>query len=352
MSKEPANRRTEIISKIQNKKRQEVNPVVLSEEVIQGNISSLSQAITITESSLEADKIIAAELLRHILPHSGKSLRIGITGVPGAGKSTFIEAFGLELIKLGKKIAVLAVDPSSEAGKGSILGDKTRMNELASHEHAFVRPSPSSGLKGGVARKTRESIFLCESAGFDIILVETVGVGQSETAVRSMVDVFLLISIAGAGDELQGIKRGIMEFADIVVVNKSDGDNIARSKTAKADIQKALHLFPPLESGWIPQALLCSSLERKGLAETWEAVMKYQEKMITTGYFNELRVNQSSWWLKESIQEMLLADFNNHPKVSNHLKSLEIKVKRGEVSVSEASEQLISLYLGNDSSQG
>ncbi|MEX1188103.1 MAG: methylmalonyl Co-A mutase-associated GTPase MeaB [Bacteroidia bacterium] len=337
-------RRSDIIEKIKQRSKEELNPQKLANELLAGDKNALASSVTLIESVKDSDSVIAAEVLRHILPHSGNSLRIGITGSPGAGKSTFIEAFGMFLLKLGKKVAVLAVDPSSESGKGSILGDKTRMNDLAAHPDSFIRPSPSSGNSGGVARKTRECIFLCEAAGFDTILIETVGVGQSETAVKSMVDVFLLLSIAGAGDELQGIKRGIMEMADIVLVNKADGDNLNRSKAAKSDIQRALHLFPPSDSGWIPLSLLCSSINSTGLEEVWNSIEKFESQLKTTAYFKQNRENQSKWWLKESIQEKLLNDFNQHPAIKKEKKILEKKVQAGELSVSEASERLVQLY--------
>lgn len=346
MKNKDSERRSDLINKIKLRSKSELNPQQIGDAVLLGDINALSHAITLVESHREEDIIASADLLRLLLPHSGKSIRIGITGMPGAGKSTFIEALGMYLIKLGKKVAVLAVDPSSEQGKGSILGDKTRMNDLASHPDSFIRPSPSSGIQGGVARKTRESIFLCEAAGFDTILIETVGVGQSETTVKSMVDLFILISIAGAGDELQGIKRGIMEMADLVVVNKADGDNVSKSTAAKMDIQRALHLFPATDSGWIPKSLLCSSIEQTGFKEIWETVINFESQLQSNGYFQEHRKEQSTWWLKESIQNMLLSDFNEHPQVEKQKHIYERQVQLGEISVSEASEKLIALYKG------
>ena len=346
MKNKDSERRSDLINKIKLRSKSEVKPQQIADAVLEGDINALSNAITLVESHREEDIKASADLLRLLLPHSGKSIRIGITGMPGAGKSTFIEALGMYLIQLGKKVAVLAVDPSSEQGKGSILGDKTRMNDLASHPESFIRPSPSSGIQGGVARKTRESIFLCEAAGFDTILIETVGVGQSETAVKSMVDLFMLISIAGAGDELQGIKRGIMEMADLVVVNKADGDNVSKSTAARMDIQRALHLFPATDSGWIPKSLLCSSIERTGLKEIWDTVLSFESQLQFNGYFEEHRKEQSTWWLKESIQDMLLSDFNEHPEVDKQKHVYENQVQSGEISVSEAAENLISLYKG------
>ena len=316
----------------------------LAVQLQSGNRSALARAITLVESAQETDIIKAEQLLRLILPHSGKSMRIGISGVPGAGKSTFIEAFGSYLLQAGKKVAVLAVDPSSEAGKGSILGDKTRMNELAAHPDAFIRPSPASGALGGVARKTREAIFLCEAAGYDWILVETVGVGQSETAVHSMVDFFLLIALAGAGDELQGIKRGIMEMADLVVINKADGDNLPKAKAARQEVQRALHFFPELPSGWIPEALLASSLEKSGLAEILDAIDRYRQHVQRNSYFEQHRKEQSRWWLRETIQHALVDLFFAQPTVQQELLLREEEVLRQQQSVSEAARHLIAVF--------
>jgi LAO/AO transport system kinase len=316
----------------------------LAMQLQSGNRSALARAITLVESAQEVDITKAEQLLRLILPHSGKSTRIGISGVPGAGKSTLIEAFGNYLLQAGKKVAVLAVDPSSEAGKGSILGDKTRMNELAAHPDAFIRPSPASGALGGVARKTREAIFLCEAAGYDWILVETVGVGQSETAVHSMVDFFLLIALAGAGDELQGIKRGIMEMADLVVINKADGDNLPKAKAARQEVQRALHFFPELPSGWAPEALLTSALEKTGLAEILESIDRYRQHVQLNGYFDQNRKEQSRWWLKETIQHALVDLFFAQPEVQKELLLREEEVLRQQQSVSEAARHLISVF--------
>jgi LAO/AO transport system kinase len=336
--------RSDIIRKIKEGLSHRVSPKELAEDLIKGNLSALSQAITLIESTREDDFEAAAELLRLVLPKSGKSIRIGITGVPGAGKSTFIEAFGSYLLSAGFKVAVLAIDPSSESGKGSILGDKTRMTALSADERAFVRPSPNSGIHGGVARRTRESIFLCEAAGFDVILVETVGVGQSETTVKSMVDLFLLIAIAGAGDELQGIKRGIMEMADIVVVNKADGDNLPKAKSARQDIQRALHLFPVLTSGWTPASLLCSSTEKTGLDDIWESIQKWESLTKTNDFFSHQRQSQSHWWLQESIIERLKHDFFQSEEVKTEIQSLQKKIENQTISVSEASERLVAKY--------
>ncbi|MCB0428116.1 MAG: methylmalonyl Co-A mutase-associated GTPase MeaB, partial [Mangrovimonas sp.] len=247
------------------------------EGVLSGDRVILSRAITVVESNLESDKVLAKTIIQEILPHSGNSIRIGITGVPGVGKSTFIEAFGKYLIKLGHKVAILSIDPSSQRSKGSILGDKTRMEQLSGMEEAYIRPSASGETLGGVANKTGESMLLCEAAGYDVILIETVGVGQSETAVHGMTDFFLLLMLAGAGDELQGIKKGIMEMADMVVINKADADNVQKSERARVQYQNALHLFPLAESGWSPVVTKASSVENTGIERVWEEIMKYKE---------------------------------------------------------------------------
>jgi LAO/AO transport system kinase len=338
------NHRDDIIRKIKEGLSHRDSPTELAEKLQTADLAALSQAITLIESTREDEFDAAATLLRTILPLSGKSIRIGITGVPGAGKSTFIEAFGTFLIERGHKVAVLAVDPSSESGKGSILGDKTRMTELSANPNAFVRPSPNSGIHGGVARRTRESIFLCEAAGFDTILIETVGVGQSETSVKSMVDVFLLIAIAGAGDELQGIKRGIMEMADIVVVNKADGDNLPRAKAARQDIQRALHLFPALTSGWTPASLICSSIEKTGLDEILETINQWRLLTQRNDYFNQQRTSQSNFWLQESIIERLKAEFFKSPEVIAKMAELQNQIANQRISVSEASVRLIEIF--------
>lgn len=323
-----------------------MNPERLAQEVLANNRVALSQAITLVESSNEKDEAASAELLRILLPYSGKSIRIAISGVPGAGKSTFIEAYGKFIINQGFKVAVLAIDPSSDVAGGSILGDKTRMNNLASDPNAFIRPSPNSGNTGGVARRTRECIFLCEAAGYDYILVETVGVGQSETAARSMVDVFMLLGIAGAGDELQGIKRGIMEMADIVVINKADGDNLGRAKAARQEIQRSLHLFPQTDSGWVPRAGICSSTEGTGISEINRWIEEFIELVRISGYFKENRARQAVWWFRESIRERLLNDFRNSVPASA-MEKLSEEVKDGLISVSEATSTAMKFYRDN-----
>jgi LAO/AO transport system kinase len=314
--------------------------------ILDGNISILSQAVTLVESALPEHQLIAQEVIEKCLPYAGKSIRLGITGVPGAGKSTFIEAMGMHLVNGGHKLAVLAIDPSSERSKGSILGDKTRMEELSVAKNAFIRPSPSSGSLGGVARKTRESIILCEAAGFDTIFVETVGVGQSETAVHSMVDFFLLIQIAGAGDELQGIKRGIMEMADGIAINKCDGTNVDKASVARSQYQNALHLFPPHESGWIPEAITCSSIDKNGIPEIWNMVERYSKFVIANNYFNHKRNSQSKYWMYETINEQLKNNFYNNPEIQHLLIENENKVISNELSSFIAAKLLLDKYYG------
>ncbi|MDR2804775.1 MAG: methylmalonyl Co-A mutase-associated GTPase MeaB, partial [Dysgonamonadaceae bacterium] len=286
------------------KKRRSFTGAEYTEQIRKGNITVLSQAVTLVESQKPEHQAMAQEVIEKCLPFSGQSVRIGITGVPGAGKSTSIDAFGMHLIHdRQKKLAVLAIDPSSERSKGSILGDKTRMEELARETNAFVRPSPSAGSLGGVARKTRETIILCEAAGFDTVFVETVGVGQSETAVHSMVDFFLLIQLAGTGDELQGIKRGIMEMADGIIVNKADGNNIDKANLAAAQYRNALHLFPLPPSGWSPKVMTYSGYYKTGIREIWDMVYEYIRFTKDNGFFDSRRHSQAKYWMYESINE-------------------------------------------------
>lgn len=312
--------------------------------ILSGNISILSQAVTLVESSLIQHQEIAQEVIEKCLPYAGKSIRLGITGVPGAGKSTFIEALGMHLIHEGKKLAVLAIDPSSERSKGSILGDKTRMEELSVAKNAFIRPSPSAGSLGGVARKTRESIVLCEAAGFDTIFVETVGVGQSETAVHSMVDFFLLLQLAGTGDELQGIKRGIMEMADGIAINKCDGTNVEKSQFAKRQFENALHLFPMPESNFKPDVITCSAIEKNGISEVWEMVVKYIQFTKESNFFTYKRTSQSKYWMYESINEKLKSDFYNNEIIEKLLEETEKKVLSNEVSSFIGAKNLLEKY--------
>ena len=314
------------------------------EGILAGNITILSRAVTLVESSLPKHQELAQKIIMKCLPHAGNSLRVGITGVPGAGKSTFIEALGTHLINQGKKLAVLAIDPSSEKTKGSILGDKTRMEKLSAMENAYIRPSPSAGSLGGVARKTRETIILCEAAGFDTIFIETVGVGQSETAVHSMVDFFLLILIAGAGDELQGIKRGIVEMADGIAVNKADGENIKKAELARAQYRNALHLFPPSKSGWSPRVETCSSLKSSGVTDIWSMLQEYIAKTHENGFFENKRKQQAKYWMFESIQESLKNNFFQNSLIINKMPELEEKVENDQLSSFEAARMLLDLY--------
>lgn len=301
----------------------------LAQQIIEGNRTALGQGITLLESTLPEHEHKAQELLKLCIPHSQKSIRVGVTGVPGVGKSTFIEAFGKLLTGKGKKIAVLAIDPTSERTHGSILGDKSRMHELAADENAFIRPSPSSGILGGVANKTRESIILCEAAGFDIILIETVGVGQSETTVSNLADFFLLLMLAGAGDELQGIKRGIMELADALIITKSDGDNSIKAKNAAMEYKRALHLFPAKENGWIPQVSTCSALDKTGLDTIWELIEKYNNQMQANSYFMSNRNKQNNYWLHHIIKHELGNKKYQQLKADNTLTDLEQDIKKG-----------------------
>ena len=311
--------------------------------ILKGDRVMLSRAITLIESSKSADILLGEQVLNEILPNTGKSKRIGITGVPGVGKSTFIEAFGTLLTDKGHRLAVLTIDPSSQRTGGSILGDKTRMETLSNNPNAYIRPSPTGESLGGVANKTRETLLLCEAAGFDIILIETVGVGQSETAVKGMVDFFLLLLLAGAGDELQGIKKGIMEMADTIVVNKADGSNMQASKRAKMEFENALHLFPPSSSGWYPQVSVCSSVEKSGLEGIWKIILNYFEK-VGHDWVAETRQSQNVSWMQESVSYLLKLDFYRSERVTNHFKVMEEKVRDGQLAPFSAARQLIDLY--------
>jgi LAO/AO transport system kinase len=316
----------------------------LLERLLNGDRDALSSSITIIESTRTDDRKFAAELVSKCLPYSGRSVRIGITGVPGVGKSTFIESFGKLLIEHGKRVAVLAIDPSSSSSGGSILGDKTRMQELSVMEHVFIRPTAAGTTLGGVARKTRESIFLCEAAGFDVILVETVGVGQSETLVHSMVDFFLLLMLAGAGDELQGIKRGIMEMADALVITKADSGNEQKAEIARREYANAMHLFPPRANKWIPQAMTVSSVERKHIDKVWDCIESFVNQNTINGSISSHRNQQNAFWLNETLKELILNDFYTHEEVLQALKKSEMLVQKGELSSLEAAEQLYTLY--------
>ena len=314
------------------------------EGILKGDVTTLSRAVTLVESLSPEHQALAQEIIEKCLPHSGNSRRIGITGVPGAGKSTSIDTFGLHVLKDGGKLAVLAIDPSSERTKGSILGDKTRMEKLSIHPNAFIRPSPSAGSLGGVARKTRETIVLCEAAGYNNIFVETVGVGQSETAVHSMVDFFLLIQLAGTGDELQGIKRGIMEMADGIVINKADGDNIDRARLAQAQFRSALHLFPPTLSGWMPEVLCYSGYYEIGIPEVWEMIDRYFAFIKENGYFERKRQEQARYWMYETINEQLRNHFYNNEDVDALLIDKERRVLGNQQSSFTAARDVLDFY--------
>jgi LAO/AO transport system kinase len=315
------------------------------EGVLQGDRMILARAITVIESDLPADGELAAQLLDRLLPHAGNSRRVGITGVPGVGKSTFIDALGMFLIQdYGETVAVLSVDPSSPISGGSILGDKTRMERLAVEERAFIRPSPSRGHLGGVARRTRETILLCEAAGYRNILVETVGVGQSETAVRSMTDFFLLLMLAGAGDELQGMKRGIIEMLDGMTITKSDGDNKRKAERARIEYSQALHLFPASADGWTPPVLTCSSLAGEGIAEVWQMVLDHRQLVEANGFLDQRRSRQALEWMNELLMLGLEESFRADRKVSSHLPSLKEEVRKGTVTPFAASRELLRLY--------
>lgn len=312
--------------------------------ILKGDRVVLSRAITLVESSLEQDEKLASQLVQDILPATGKSIRIGITGVPGVGKSTFIESFGNLLLEKGKKLAVLAIDPSSQKSKGSILGDKTRMEKLSLNKNAFIRPSPAGDILGGVAAKTREAMLLCEAAGYDVILVETVGVGQSETSVKNMVDFFLLLVLAGAGDELQGIKKGIMEMADGIVINKADGDNLVLAKKAKSTYQNALHLFPLSESGWTPPVSIASSITNFGLDKIWDMISSYEAITLESGFKEKNRSEQRMKWLEESLQFLLIHRFLENSQIQTKLASEKVKVQSGEVSPLSLARELMDLF--------
>lgn len=312
--------------------------------IIKGDITLLSKAVTLVESSSPKHQEIAQEIIKQCLPFSGKSIRVGITGVPGVGKSTFIEALGSYITKKGGKLAVLAIDPSSERSKGSILGDKTRMEDLSGDKNAYIRPSPSAGSLGGVARKTRETIVLCEAAGFDHIFIETVGVGQSETAVHSMTDFFLLLMLAGAGDELQGIKRGIMEMADLIAINKADGNNFEKAQLAKIQYKNALHLFPMKESGWVPGVLTCSAAQKTGIDVIWSEIEKFRNLTDENGTFINRRNEQSIYWMHETIQEQLKRSFYSNPEIKKLISEYEHKVLAQRVSSFTAAGDLLGIF--------
>lgn len=318
----------------------------LAKGVMSGDRGLLARAITLIESNAEHHFQKGQELLQKLLPDSGKSIRIGITGVPGAGKSTFIEAFGTYLCKQGFRVAVLAVDPSSSISGGSILGDKTRMGELANNPRAFIRPSPSEGKLGGVHRKTRETMLICEAAGFDVILIETVGVGQSEVVVRNMVDFFMLVVLTGAGDELQGMKKGIMELADAIVVNKADGENKPLAEKTREEYKRIVHFLQPYTKGWPTQVTTCSALYEEGINGVWKIINDFEQKTKQTGVFEARRRVQTKEWMYSMIVDQLQASFFHHPDVKFLLPKLENEVITGDRTVTSAVESLFKAYLG------
>jgi LAO/AO transport system kinase len=329
----------------QKKKRHSVEEYVNG--VLEGDKILLSKAITLVESTLETDHLIAEQVIEKILPHTGNSVRIGITGVPGVGKSTFIESFGKVITNAGKKLAVLAIDPSSQRSKGSILGDKTRMSNLSIDPLAYIRPSASGSSLGGVSTKTRETMLLCEAAGYEVVFIETVGVGQSETTVKGMVDFFLLLMLSGAGDELQGIKKGIMEMADAIAITKSDGDNKAKCERAKREYENALHLFPPSESGWYPKVLTCSALQKNGLDEIWEVIEQFKEFMQKMGLFIRNRQYQNVQWMHDIIIYSLKQNFYSDQQVNHQISSLESEIREKHIPAISAARQLLAKYYRN-----
>ncbi len=325
-------------------RRAVLTPEDYTQGILAGDRSILSRAITLVESNAAKHFEAGQEVIQRILPHTGGSVRVGITGVPGAGKSTFIEALGTMLCSRGKRVAVLAVDPSSTVTGGSILGDKTRMENLAREQNAFIRPSPSSGTLGGLARKSRETMLLCEAAGYDVILVETVGVGQSETTVRSMVDFFLLLVITGAGDELQGMKKGVMELADAILVNKADGTNELKAASTRVEYDRILHYLRPATKGWTTRAYTCSSVTKKGIDEIWSVVESFMEVTRASGVLGERRSGQSVSWMHGMVEEYVKSKFFGHPQVADNLRTLEALVAGGDLSATQAARRLIDLY--------
>lgn len=334
---------TKRIAKIKQLRKQEPSAKEIVKGIIEGDKAHLARAITLIESSNQNHSEKANQIIEASLSKRTASIRIGITGVPGVGKSTFIEAFGKMLTSLGKKVAVLAVDPTSSLSKGSILGDKTRMELLAKDPNAFIRPSPSSESLGGVARKTRESIMLCEAAGYDIILVETVGVGQSETVVHGMVDFFLLLKLAGAGDELQGIKRGIMEMADGVVINKADGANKVEADKAKIEFTSALHLYPAKDNNWHPKVLTCSALQNKGITKVWEMITEFTNLARNSSSFDKNRIKQNQNWFVETVNDKLYHNFYNDELVKTELNKLLLEIEENKISPFFAAKKLLKL---------
>ncbi|MDO4728022.1 MAG: methylmalonyl Co-A mutase-associated GTPase MeaB [Bacteroidota bacterium] len=332
------------IERLQALRRKKIDADQLVTAMLQGDKVALSRAITLIESANEEHFQKVSDVISKCLPYANKSVRIGVTGVPGVGKSTFIEAFGKHLTSIGRKVAVLAIDPSSSISHGSILGDKTRMEELVKDPNAYIRPSASGATLGGVARKTRETIILCEATGFDTIIVETVGVGQSETSVHSMVDYFMLLKIAGAGDELQGIKRGIMEMADQIVINKADGDNIKKATLARGEFARALYLFPPKKSEWTPLVRTCSSYTKEGVDVIWNDIQDYLKLTQANGYFDYKREEQNQYWFTETIEMQLKTKFYSDKAVSGKIDWYREQVGKGQISPFQAAQELLNLY--------
>ena len=323
--------------------KRNINYKEICKKLVNKDLTSLSKAITLIESNNKNDRLLANKILSELQNKNEKNtLRIGVTGVPGAGKSTFIENFGSNLTDLGKKVAVLTIDPSSTISKGSILGDKTRMEKLSQNKNVFIRPTAASNFQGGVAKNTRESIFLCESAGYDVIIVETVGVGQNEISVSEMVDFFLLLKIAGSGDELQGIKRGIIEMSDLIAINKCDGENIENSEKSRNEFQLAIKLFPKKNSEWIPKVLTCSSINGKGLEEIWKNIESYAELTKKNNYFFENRINQNKFWLRQIINESIQRNFYGNLNVKKELQKQLKKIEKCETSVFEATQAILA----------
>ena len=333
--------------KFKRKKRQELSAEAFVKAILKGDRIVLSQAITLVESNNTEHQSKAHQIVNACLPYSGKSIRVGITGTPGVGKSTFVESIGEYVTNLGKKLAVLAIDPTSQISHGSILGDKTRMENLSNNLSAFIRPSAAGESLGGVARKTRETIILCEAAGYDVIFVETVGVGQSEVAVHSMVDFFLLLLLPGGGDELQGIKRGVVEMADIIAINKADGDNLAKAKESRKAYRNGLHMFPPKNSNWTATAIICSAIKNTGIQEIWQTILQYQQFTKKNNFFEENRQNQAQYWLNETIQNELKSRFENHTDVKDNFKKIQEQVQAGKITPFSGAEKLMRLFLEN-----
>lgn len=340
---QPARLSKQAAEQIKQRRKNAPSTDSLIDGILKGNKTHLSRAITLVESTNPKHQKEAKKIIQTCLPKTTQSIRIGITGVPGVGKSTFIEQFGKLLVQQGKKVAILAVDPSSTLSKGSILGDKTRMEELVSEPHAFIRPSPSGDSLGGVARKTREAIVLCEAAGYNHIIIETVGVGQSETTVHSMTDFFLLLKLAGAGDELQGIKRGIIEMADAIVINKADGENVKAAKLAKTAFNRALHLYPPKDSGWIPKTLICSALQNEGIQAILDLIETYISETSANGYFQKKRTEQNKFWLLQTIESSLKDSFYGNSEVKKELKKQLELLENNQTTPFEAAEILLKL---------